>query len=89
MEDVLEVNARVMQRHPELCPEDVAHAWAARVASATRYGSYAEETVVVGFDASGRMLEVVAVEKSDGIMHVFHAMTPPSKKTLREVHLLD
>ena len=89
MEAFIEINRRVMARHPEISPEDVAHAWAARIATANRRGKYSEETVAVGFDGKGRMLEMVAVTKADGTMHVFHAMTPPSAKTLRETHLVE
>lgn len=81
------VHGRVAQRHPELSPADVAAAWGNRVAEATRHGSFGEETVVVGFDGLGRVVEAVGVAQADGTTLVYHAMTPPSKKTLREVGL--
>ncbi len=40
-------------------------------------------------DARGRLLEMVAVELEDGTPLVFHCMTPPSEKTLRETGLAD
>lgn len=87
MERYLTVHGRVMERHPEISPEDVAHAWTSRVASATRRSKVADEIVAVGFDANGRMLEMVAVEQANGSVLVFHCMTPPSAKTLRETNL--
>lgn len=87
MERYITIHGRSMERHPEIAPEDVAHAWAGRIATATRRGRHAEEVVAVGFDANGRMLEMVAVEQADGSALVFHCMTPPSAKTLRETGL--
>jgi hypothetical protein len=45
--------------------------------------------VAVGFDGKGRLLEMVAVLGPDGIWLVYHAMTSPSKKTLKELGLKD
>lgn len=88
MAEYIEVHGRVMERHPDITPEDVAHAWANRIAAATREDPRAGQTVAVGFDAKGRMLEMVAVEREDDTPLVFHAMTPPSTKTLRETGLV-
>lgn len=87
MPDHIEVHPRVMRRHPELTPEDVAHAWGNRVAEAFRVGASPECVCAVGFDRAGRMVEMVAVELADGTPLVYHAMTPPSRKTLAEVGL--
>ena len=35
-------------------------------------------------DANGRLIEMVGSALDEGTVHVFHAMTPPSRKTLRE-----
>lgn len=88
MEEMLEVSGRIAARHPEIAPADVAHAWGNRIATGIRSQGIAPQLVAVGFDASGRMLEMVGVEKQDGTVLIFHAMTPPSKKTLREVSLI-
>ena len=85
--DHITIHCRVTQRHPELSAEDIAHAWVNRIAEAQRDVD-PSQLVVVGFDCSGRMLEMVAVELEDGDYLVFHAMTPPSKKTLRESRLI-
>lgn len=65
---------------------NLAYAWTCR-ATATRRGRHAEEIVAVDFDAGGRMLERVAVGRANGSALVFHCMTPPSAKTLRETGL--
>ncbi len=44
--------------------------------------------VAVGFDTNGRVLEMVGVAEETGAIRIFHAMTPPSKKTLREAGLV-
>lgn len=41
--------------------------------------------VAVGFYSRGRLLEMVAVSTGIDSVHVFHAMTPPSKKTMKEM----
>lgn len=88
MEDSIIVHGRIMERHPELTPVDIAHAWGARIATGMRLDADVAQKVAVGFDAKGRMIEMVAVTLSNGDVLVFHAMTPPSKKTLRETGLL-
>jgi len=41
--------------------------------------------VAVGFDTNGRLIEIVGSVMENGTVRLFHAMTPPSKKTLQEV----
>lgn len=89
MEEYITVHGRIMRRHPEISPQDVGTAWGNRIATAQRRGKHADELVAVGFDAQGRMLEMVAVVQEDGVVLVFHAMTPPSAKTLKETNLVD
>lgn len=81
------VHPRVMDRHPELSEDDVISAWKGYVRMARREG---EDTylVAVGFDDKGRAIEMVAVETIEGDWYVYHAMTPPTKGTLRELGLM-
>ena len=83
----LVIHRRIMERHPEVAPEDVAFAWANRIAFGER-DTDPRQICAAGFDAKGRMLEMVAALEEDGSVLVFHAMTPPSKKTLREIGLI-
>lgn len=76
------VEGRVHQRHPELSDSDVEHAWSFYLCAATSVPG--EREMRLGYDRSGRLLEMVGVLCVDG-WHVYHAMTPPSKKTFKEV----
>ena len=40
----------------------------------------------IGFDAKGRAVEMIAAERSFGVI-IFHAMTPPTEKVMRELGL--
>lgn len=82
------VHPRVMQRHPDISEEDVAHAWENFVCRSERYDSGDWYLVSVGFDSAGRALEMVAVQTSDGSWCVYHAFTPPTKAALKELGLL-
>lgn len=77
-----------MERHPELTPEDIAHAWGNRLATGYRTSEDVRQTVAVGFDSKGRMIEMVGAHRANGETIIFHAMTPPSSKTLREAGLI-
>ena len=81
------VHERVSKRHPELSDDDVLSAWNSRIAWALRKTDSREQIVAVGFDSNGRFIEMVAIE-SEGDYLIFHAMTPPSKRTLSELDLL-
>ena len=81
------IHPRVMERHPELSEDDVRQAWNEYVRMVRREGddSY---YVAIGFDAQGCAIEMVAVETIEGNWYVYHAMTPPTKKVLRELGLM-
>ena len=77
------VHQRISQRHGEVLPEDVRFAWEHYFMSAVRVPT--EREVRIRFDLRGRELEMVGVQLGDGSWLVYHAMTPPSKKTKREM----
>lgn len=81
----IRVHKRISERHPELSQEDVVQAMRTTVAYAQRN---TDEWVSVGFDGNGRIIECVYVynEETDEF-GVYHAMTPPSSKTLKELKL--
>ena len=81
------VHGRISKRHPELSNDDVLSAWNSSIAWALRKTAAQNQVVTVGFDSNGRFIEMVAVE-DDGDYLIFHAMTPPSKRTLAELDLL-
>lgn len=81
----IETLPRVVKNHPELSYEDVDEAMRAMV----RYSQRATgEWVAVGFDSKGRFIELVYLysEEKDAFL-VYHAMTPPSAKTLKELRM--
>ena len=79
----LMIHPRIRQRHPELCENDVVVSWENPVVCAVR--TPGDRELRIGFDKQGRELEMVGVVLAIGDTLVYHAMTPPSKKTRREV----
>jgi len=85
--DKVIVHPRVTERHPELSEEDVKKAWRAYIRMMRREGDD-DYYIAVGFDEAGRTIEMVTVETIEGDWYIYHAMTPPSKKTLIELGLM-
>ena len=82
------VDERIHRRHPEILDTDVLSAWKNAISVVLRATNEKDFLVMVGADSKGRLLELVATEENDGSLRVFHAMTPPSTKTLKEVGIL-
>lgn len=80
------VHPRVIERHPELDEESVLSAWRNAIRFARRDRDDGTCYVAVGIDGKGRLVELVALRGDDGFL-VYHAMTPPSKKTIEESRL--
>lgn len=76
---------RIHERHPDVTKEDAIHAWRFCVKSMLRVGKEPEEHVGIGYDASGRLLEVVAIRGDSGAWLVKHAQTPPQERIKREL----
>lgn len=87
MEKVI-VHPRIHRRHPGLSEGDVLDAWSNVIHSKARLEEEPYECVAVGTDGGGRLVEMVAVRLSNGDVLIFHAMTPPTKTTLKELDLL-
>ncbi len=79
------VHPRVTDRHPEVTAADVVEAFEGTLRSRAR-DTHPVQWVGVGTDASGRLLEYIAVEDEPDGWLVFHAM-PATKKVLIEVGL--
>ena len=84
------VHERISQRHPELSERDVRRAWANVFLVQERDGGGlpCATLVALGTDARGRLVEMVAVTLEDGATMIYHAMTPPTKRVLRELRRL-
>lgn len=86
--DSIIVDKRVHERHPDISDEDALSAWKNAISMVRRDTSEKDFYVAVGADMKGRLLELVATESAGGNLLVFHAMTPPSIKTLKEVGIV-
>lgn len=77
------VHPRIHQRHPEVADDDVIAAMRGMIRYKHRESG---EWVAVGLDGRNRLVELVYHydEEADYFL-VFHGMTPPSGKTLREL----
>ncbi len=72
---------RVHERHPELSVEDVLTAFRSVMQESRRdNGTW----VCIGLDGRGRDVEIVYRQAGDGVL-IYHAMTPPTKKTRNEL----
>lgn len=81
----IRVHPRITQRHPEISSEDVTQAMRTAVAYSQRPSG---EWISVGFDSSGRLIECVYIyDENTNEFGVYHAMTPASAKTLKELKL--
>ncbi len=79
------VHPRIMQRHPDVCEEDVVVAMRSMIRYKQRESG---EWLAVGVDAKVRLVELVYVyDDETDFFFVFHGMTPPSGKTLKELGL--
>lgn len=80
---MVQIHRRVHERHPELDAGDVEAAWENYRFAAVRVPG--EQEMRTGYDPHGRYIEMVGVLLADGAWLIYHAMTPPSKKTLKEI----
>ena len=76
------VHTRVNEHHPDIEDADVIHAWENYTDRADR--EVAVREIRIGFDLKAREIEMVGV-LSNGDWLVYHAMTPPTKKTYTEM----
>lgn len=68
-----------------LSEEDIKYAWDNFVSRRLRKGG--DYWVSVGFDRSGREIELVGAILADGTILVIHAMSPATKRLKRELGL--
>lgn len=79
------IHPRITERHPEIIDRDVVHAWNHMLKHAQR--DIDEDVyIAVGIDLKGRVIEMIARKKND-IWVVYHALTPPTKKVLKELKI--
>lgn len=79
------VHPRIARRHPDVTPDDVVAAMRGMLRYKQRSSG---EWLAVGLDSHGRLVELVyQYDSEEDFFFVFHGMTPPSGKTLRELGL--
>lgn len=83
------VHPRIVEKHPELSEDEVLHAWHSCLKSVLRVDKGPDEYIAVGVDSSGRMVEMIARRMPDGSFIIYHAFTPPTRKALFELKLLN
>lgn len=83
------VHPRIAEKHPELSEDEVLHAWNSCLKSVPRIDKNPDEYIAVGVDPLGRMIEMVARRTPSGPFIIYHAFTPPTRKMLFELKLLN
>ena len=79
------VHPRISRRHPEVSEADVMAAMRSMIRYKQRESG---EWIAVGTDSRSRLVELVYIyAAADDYFFVYHGMTPPSGKTLRELGL--
>lgn len=79
------VHPRISRRHPEVAEADVMTAMRSMIRYKQRNSG---EWIAVGTDSHNRLVELVYIYDTDeDYFFVYHGMTPPSGKTLRELGL--
>ena len=87
MEEAI-VHPRVQERHPEISEQDVLDAWVSCIRAVPRLDQNPNEYIALGCDSKGRLLEMIALRGSGGILSVYHAKTPPTRKALIELGMI-
>lgn len=72
-----------------LTEDEICHAWRNGFSWARRNRDDGKvEYVLIGIDSRGRLVELIARTSVYGYI-VFHALTPPTERVLRELGLID
>jgi len=67
-----------------LSKEDVVFAWENFLRKQRRGLADIDQTIAIGFDRKGNLIELVAVDKPYGTL-IYHAKSPPTAKMLIEL----
>ena len=69
------VHHRICERHPDVTEDDVRTAWRNQIERRKREGLHPPQYAAVGFDAKGRLLQIVVVyDPLNDVVFAFHAM---------------
>ena len=78
---------RIPERHPDVSKEDAAEAWSHCLASAPALDCNPDRYLAIGVDGKGRLVELIAVRKENGLWLIIHAQTPPQEDIKRKLGL--
>lgn len=81
---MLEVFVDVHAFKHGVAEEDIRYAWSHFVCMQFRGAPREGEVLAIGPDRKGRLMQIVGVERSFGIL-IFHAMIPPTDKAYEEL----
>jgi hypothetical protein len=70
-----------------LTEDEILFAWENFVRKQHRSTPNSDQIAAVGCDRSGKLIQMVAIEKQFGIL-IYHAMAPPTAKVLIELGLI-
>ncbi|WP_339349812.1 hypothetical protein [Bifidobacterium indicum] len=80
------IHPGIHRTHPDIGQQDILEVWRNAIVSAPVVNNQETRQVwlTLGFDGQGRLMELASIHDQSRLWLVFHAMTPPSPKTLRE-----
>ena len=70
-----------------LSEDDIAYAWENYLRMQYRESPEEDKVLAVGYDKSGRFIQMVGRRNADGVL-IYHAMSPPTTRVLIELGLL-
>ena len=69
-----------------LSEDEIRYAWQHFVRLVHRGAPNEGQVLAVGHDPTGRLVQLVAIERPFGVL-IYHAMTPPTRNALHELGL--
>lgn len=80
------IHPRIYHSQANISQEDILQAWNNALASAPviNESGCRQVWLTLGYDRQGRLLELASIHDQARLWMVFHAMTPPSHKTIQK-----
>ncbi len=80
------IHKRITTKHKNITENDVLTAWKNCSHYRIRTDKEQEEYIALGTDTKGRLIQMVGVLIDKDLL-IYHALTPPTKKFLKEMGL--
>ncbi len=71
----------------DLTEEQILYAWENFIRKQYRRSPDEDKILALGYDKQARLIQMVGRDTTKGVL-IYHAMTPPSDKALRELNLM-